>query len=373
MAVSLATSILILSGVFIALPTLAVSLRFYARFIKNAGISADDYLIVLGLLSSVGLSANNIVAVAQGGLGEHIHLDPETGFPLFDHTLTVFLQTEFASQLLSVLSLVFTKLSIVVFYRRIFRGNVFSLLSLLLLVAIAAWGISFFFATLFECMPISQSWTSLFGTPEHELYCYNYLPMFWATAISNMIMDIAILTLPMPFVWRLKMPARQKLAVTFIFLLGAFVVGISIARIYFFFQSSDSYANAFDITINIAPTIYWTMIEASIAVISACLPTFRPLFSHFSLETFLQDFASRFTLRSNSSKSNSGSLGSNHASKAWNQSLPNPSETSATKFVNNIEAGGVPSFEQQPIPLQDREAGITVQKSFYQTEQERRS
>ncbi|KAM7206073.1 hypothetical protein V8F20_002855 [Naviculisporaceae sp. PSN 640] len=311
MAPSLATTITILCSVFIALPVIAVVLRFYARFLKNTSISADDYLIVPGLLFSVGLSANNIVAVVHGGLGEHIHMDPKTGFPLFDQTLSVFLQTEFASQLLSVLSLVFTKLSIVVFYRRIFRGRVFSYLSALLLCLIAGWGISFFFATLFECSPISQAWTSL------------------------------------------------------------------IARIYFFFQSSDSYANAFDITVNIAPTLYWTVLEASIAVVSACLPTLRPLFSGFSLglETFLQDFASRFSIRStsrsNKSNGGAGSLASSHRSgKVWIQSLPNPSASSRAEFVNKFELE-----EQPPISLQDQQhnsqAGITVHKSFYQTEYQR--
>lgn len=130
-------------------------------------------------------------------------------------------QTEFATQLLSVLSLVFTKLSIVVFYRRIFKGKVFSIISTTLLVAVAAWGVAFFFATLFECMPIPMVWKTLFGTPEHQAVCYNYLPMFWATAISNMIMDTAILALPIPFVWRLHMPLRQKIGVSAIFLLGA--------------------------------------------------------------------------------------------------------------------------------------------------------
>lgn len=50
MAVSLATNIIIISGVFTALPVIAVALRFYARHLKNVGISADDYLIVPGLV-----------------------------------------------------------------------------------------------------------------------------------------------------------------------------------------------------------------------------------------------------------------------------------------------------------------------------------
>ncbi len=51
--------------------------------------------------------------------------------------------------------------------------------------------------------------------------CYKYLPMFYGTAISNMIIDLIIITLPWPMIWRLQMPTRQKFAVGGIFTLGA--------------------------------------------------------------------------------------------------------------------------------------------------------
>ncbi|KAF2969065.1 hypothetical protein GQX73_g4493 [Xylaria multiplex] len=295
MVSSLATQIIIISIVFTVLPILAVAFRFWSRFIKRSGFSWDDYFILPGLLFSVAICINTIIAVTLGGLGSHIRLDAE-GNIVLDQRLIIFLQTEFATQLLSVLSLVCTKLSIVLFYRRIFRGKAFSIASLILLVLISGWGISFFFATLLECIPIPQVWKTLYGTPEHDKYCYQYVSMFKATAISNMIVDVAILSVPIPIVWNLKVSTKQKLAISGIFLLGAFVVGISIARIYFFYQSSASYEDTLDITVNIAPTLYWTELEASIAVISACLPTLKPLFSH--LGPILVEFASKFTLAS---------------------------------------------------------------------------
>ncbi|RYP60842.1 hypothetical protein DL771_010353 [Monosporascus sp. 5C6A] len=366
MVLSLGTKIIIVSVVFSILPIVAVLLRFRARAIRAAGFLADDYLIVPGLIFSVGLSVTQIVAVVKGNLGGHIHLD-EHGAIVFDDTLTAFLQTEWASQLLSVLSLVFTKTSVVLFYRRIFRGMAFSLISWALLGAIMIWGIAFFFATLFECMPIEYVWKSIFGTPEHEAHCYYYIPMFIATAVTNMIVDAAILALPIPFVWHLNMPTRQKLAISGLFLLGAFVVGISITRIYFFYVSTDSYANALDITFNIAPTLYWTQLEASIAVVSACLPTLRPLFSRFSLETLVYSLASKLSIH-NGTKSSGGSAPSRTGE--WGQSLPNPSVSSAARIVNRCEAVRLSSFEDPPIELREQ-SGIIVQKMIHQSEHER--
>lgn len=80
------------------------------------------------------------------------------------------------------------------------------------------WGISFFFATLFECYPIHEVWTTFYGQPRH---CYVYLPMFYATAVTNMVTDLCILTIPLPMIWKLQMPTQQKIAVSGMFLLGA--------------------------------------------------------------------------------------------------------------------------------------------------------
>ena len=127
-------------------------------------------------------------------------------------------QCEWATQLLSIGALTFTKLSILLFYRRIFRGPMFEISVWILISIVVIWGISFFFATLLECVPIYQVWTTLYGQPRK---CYEYLPMFYATAISNMIIDFLIIALPWPMIWRLQMPTRQKIAVGGIFTLGA--------------------------------------------------------------------------------------------------------------------------------------------------------
>ncbi|KAI0190561.1 hypothetical protein F4808DRAFT_444503 [Astrocystis sublimbata] len=91
MDLSLGTNIIIISIVFAVLSTIAVLLRFLARSKHRLGFSIDDFFIAPGLLFSVGLCINNIVAVTQGGLGSHIHLDPK-GNIILDNSLRIFLQ-----------------------------------------------------------------------------------------------------------------------------------------------------------------------------------------------------------------------------------------------------------------------------------------
>lgn len=157
-------------------------------------------------------------------------------------------------------------------------------------VITATRGISFFFATLFECLPISQIWTTFYGQTGN---CYDYLPMLIATAVSNMIIDILIILLPWHMIWQLQMPTRQKIGVGSIFTLGALVCGISIARLVFLVNDSKPYANSYDITYDIAPTLYWSQLEGALAVVSACLPTMRPLFHGHSPESIIDSLQSK--------------------------------------------------------------------------------
>lgn len=121
----------------------------------------------------------------------------------------------------------FIKSSIVCFYRRIFRGTIFNIVTIALLVVIVCWGISIFLATLLQCAPIRMVWQSLSGSPERNAQCINVIPLFYAMAISNLILDILILAIPIPMVWKLQMPRSRKVAVSGIFLLGALLVSSS--------------------------------------------------------------------------------------------------------------------------------------------------
>ncbi|KAI0190560.1 hypothetical protein F4808DRAFT_444494 [Astrocystis sublimbata] len=192
--------------------------------------------------------------------------------------------------------------------------------------------------------------------------------MFIATAISNTLVDIAILCVPLPIVWRLKITTKQKIAVSGVFLLGAFVVGISIARVYFFYQSTPSFENALDITVNVAPTLYWTQLEASIAVICACLPTLGPLFAHFSPQAILDVLVSKFTLLSRT-KTSLDQLP--HNKSDVDQESLKLSNLSNVKLTNRCEAIQMDIIDT-PLPMPVQHSGILVQKSIQRCENDER-
>ena len=86
-----------------------------------------------------------------------------------------------------------------------------------LTVVVVGYSIASAVVVIFSCYPVSKSWdTSITGG-----YCVN-LPVFYIANLSlNSATDIAVLILPIPMLWKVQMPFRQKIAVTAIFMTGS--------------------------------------------------------------------------------------------------------------------------------------------------------
>lgn len=94
----------------------------------------------------------------------------------------------------------------------------------------------------------------------------------------NVLTDFIILFLPIYPLWQLQRPFKQKLEIMGMFLLGGFVCLASIYRAIVVHQMSR-----YDPTWEDNPIMWWTIIELSTAIISACLPTMRPIYMRLGL------------------------------------------------------------------------------------------
>ena len=77
--------------------------------------------------------------------------------------------------------------------------------------------IAFFFAILFSCTPIDKS---LNNDPDPIVKCIDDVTLFYAGAGSDIAVDFIILFIPWPFIWKLQMSTKNKIAVTSVFFLG---------------------------------------------------------------------------------------------------------------------------------------------------------
>ena len=130
-------------------------------------------------------------------------------------------------------AMTFIKLSILLFYRRLFpRQNTtarWRACHLALCMASVAVGIIQCFGIAFQCTPVAFFWDRTIPGG----HCINMSAFFRFGNIANLLTDILILAMPIPIVWSLHLDRRKKIGVCGLFFLGGFVCIASIMRFYY--------------------------------------------------------------------------------------------------------------------------------------------
>jgi hypothetical protein len=183
-----------------------------------------------------------------------------------------------ATQTLYKISLQLVKISLLLFYNRIF-GTVtwFKRLSYSLIGLISVFLVYTTITGIFQCQPVAKIWNqSLDGK------CLPILAFFGANATFALITDCIILIMPLPLVSQLRIPFAQKMALIPVFLLGILVIICSTFREVALFTTL-SVDFSYDLT---GPL--WVQIELNTAIICACLPSIRVLLARM----FPNQFAS---------------------------------------------------------------------------------
>lgn len=149
-----------------------------------------------------------IFAMYSSGMGIHADKVPMDDIVQMAKFLVV-------AEVLYVYNLVWTKLSILLMYYRIFHFGYFKKWAYGIGAFIIAWVITITFLFIFICVPVQKLWYS--ELPGH---CINQVGTWIANAASTIISDLVILLLPLPQVWSLQLRVTEKIAVTLAFSLG---------------------------------------------------------------------------------------------------------------------------------------------------------
>lgn len=88
---------------------------------------------------------------------------------------------------------------------------------------------------------------------------------FFGTVLAHLIIDVAILVLPVIEVQKLKLPLSQRLGISGMFLFGIFVCVASIVVLYYSIRYD---ADDIEMPYNIAPIIIWATVEVNLAIVS---------------------------------------------------------------------------------------------------------
>lgn len=257
--------------------TLAVALRLVARHRSKAAFAADDWWIVGSLIPLYCMLAAGITLTVVGGLGRSI-----TELSLTQ--LSTFLKITMCSMLTYSLTLTSVKISLLILYRRIFDTAAFRKKSLVVGIACIVWWVVEVFMEVFQCHPFAAAFdpTSLFTDR-----CIDIQSFYIGITASNIGLDVILFLLPLHMVWKLKLSAKQKIALSGIFSIGLLACIAGAMRIRFVLNLKEV-----DITGSSAEGYLWSQIEPATAILCACLVTYRPLFANisFSLPSRLTSF-----------------------------------------------------------------------------------
>lgn len=159
------------------------------------------------------------------------------------------------------------KFSILFFYRRLTSNGRLTANHML---TILFWFCGLTYATLMvtissTCRPYSKNWQI---RPLPGLECIFRAQNFIALAVLNIVTDMAILAIPVPILWQLRISWWRKLAVSLLLCGGLFVITAAIVRAALTLGSSPSV-----ITVNL-----WGFRETVVALVAVSAPVLSPLF-----------------------------------------------------------------------------------------------
>ncbi|RDW84256.1 hypothetical protein BP6252_01846 [Coleophoma cylindrospora] len=243
---------------------LFVVARILSRTLLDLGIEADDYMMIAALISYFADVGTGLVICANG-FGEHT-------YSLTIAQISESLKFFYISELFYIVTITLTKLSLLLFFRRIFPSQTFNILVWVMFGFVICSNFSLLMALTFQCLPFHGNWTNWMYKVAPVKCINSYAAIFVAAAMS-ITHDLIILALPLPVLWQLHLPWQKKANLLIMFSVGSFVIVCSLIRLPSLLKLQSSADPSYDQ----APIAVWTDLEQSVGIICGCLPACRSL------------------------------------------------------------------------------------------------
>ncbi|KAI0186725.1 hypothetical protein F4808DRAFT_447285 [Astrocystis sublimbata] len=252
---------IVVTSVFLLFAIIAVCMRLYSRKIQKKALWLDDYFIIASLTFTTATVGVGYALVFNGGVGLHM---VDASLKQIQISLKLFVP----APLLWALSTSFLKLSILFFYISIFtipniRIAVYAVIGLTSALIVAV-----IFESFLLCRPFVFTWDkSIEGG-----VCGDSTKAYLAIAITNLIVDVSLVFIPMPVLWALQLPIRKKIIISAILGFGLVICTLTAVRI----KSVLDLASG-DFTYHVVPDLIFGALEIELGIVNACLPILGPL------------------------------------------------------------------------------------------------
>ncbi|KAK1966814.1 hypothetical protein LY78DRAFT_538572, partial [Colletotrichum sublineola] len=240
---------------------LVVALRLFTRIKYAGGLWGDDYTTIFAAVLLITLTAVYL-HITSIGFGMHYWTIPVGNGVVIRKMLYV-------GNIVYVVLQAAVKLLIVLFLHRIFPSQTFRRIARGIVIVLLLHGTLFTIPFAVQCTPVQSIWDRTIT----DRRCLNLQAVGYSSSGLAMAEDVAILLLPIPHVWQLKVSLPRRLAVIALFSVGSFACVTSAIRIKYLVE----YSTTFDETWDHVDIVVWSFIEQSIAMLCASLPTLRLL------------------------------------------------------------------------------------------------
>ncbi|GKT41000.1 satratoxin biosynthesis SC1 cluster protein 4 [Colletotrichum spaethianum] len=249
----------------------------------------------------------------------------------------------YAAEIVYVFVLLFAKLSLVVFYLRIFTVPKFRIAAYSLIGFLVIGQVVIGFLTIFSCHPIELFW----NRDIHTGGCLDVNQLAYANSALAIIQDLIILALPIAMLPGLQMNRNKKISVAMVFLLGSVGFISTIIRL----QVLAVFGNSIDPTWDYAPVVWWTTVELGVVIVCACAPMIRNL-----VERVFPGFAifTKWTSPKSSKEASFPSSGSENSHKAGRYQKFGRAN-SPPQFSDNYVRDYLTSPRGPPVPPKDQQ------------------
>ncbi|KAL6229391.1 hypothetical protein BDW75DRAFT_249807 [Aspergillus navahoensis] len=255
------TKFVIVNCVFLSIAFISLVIRVWTRTFIARGFRWDDYLMIVAFLLSCVLSAVTL-DMLNWGLGVHMWN------VLLTDLSPMFLKLNVVAAIMYCAGTGFLKVSVLLFYMRIFPSRNFHIAIWVLVFTAASYNVASVLANVFSCNPIAKSWDVSITHGS----CMNRPVFYFANAALSISTDFATVLVPVPWLRRLQMPLRQKIAVGCILAMGCFVGVVScirLATLYTLLMDDD-------LTWNTVNALLWCVIELNLGITGSCVTAMRP-------------------------------------------------------------------------------------------------
>ncbi|KAN0096026.1 hypothetical protein V8E51_014831 [Hyaloscypha variabilis] len=255
----------ITNGILYSLATIAVGLRFYTRSkIIRKVIAGDWWMLGAWLLAT----AQFAVWTYYDTLGNAQHI-----WNINPANLQKFFLVCWIIQIVYPFGLGVIKISVLFLYHELFPSDNFRNVLFCVMGFIGAMTTACCVAFVFQCTPVHSYWVLSLWAPG-DRHCINEGALAIASSTLSMVTDIFILFLPLKYLLTLRISMREKIQVILLMSLGGLTCiasGMRFKAIRKVFRSKDDTWDGYDLS-------FWSSFEYHFAMITACIPTIKPLY-----------------------------------------------------------------------------------------------